>query len=83
MEQGFDHAVVSSHEVFFQRKGKEMTRFGKTDILYNGVKAFRSRHPQIRRLKGIHSLSFQDFRVWASSWLLMDFLKGQGMRRGI
>jgi len=60
-----------------------MTRFGKTDIFYHGVRAFRSRHPQIRRLKGNHSPSFQGFRVWASSWLLMDFLKGQGMRRGI
>jgi predicted nicotinamide N-methyase len=55
----------------------------KTDMTAYGVRAFRSRHPQIKRLKGNHSPSFHGYRVWPSTWLLMDFLKGQAVSKGI
>jgi predicted nicotinamide N-methyase len=54
----------------------------KNEILEYGVRAFRPRHHKIRELKRIHAASCHGFRLWPSSWLLMDFLKGQGLPKG-
>jgi 2-polyprenyl-3-methyl-5-hydroxy-6-metoxy-1,4-benzoquinol methylase len=51
----------------------------KTDILEYGVKVFLSRHHRIRRLKRLYAPNFHGFRVWPSSWLLMDFFKCRGL----
>ncbi len=55
----------------------------KTEILDYGVRVLRSRHREIRKLKRVHNPSFQGFRVWSSSWLLMDFFKRQGLQDGM
>jgi predicted nicotinamide N-methyase len=54
----------------------------KNEILEYGVRAFRPRHQKIRELKRTHAASCHGFRLWPSSWLLMDFLNGQGLRKG-
>ncbi|MBU2499406.1 MAG: methyltransferase domain-containing protein [Proteobacteria bacterium] len=56
-----------------------MTSPPKTDIRDFGVRAFRSRHHEIRKLKRLHTTSFEGFRVWPSAWLLIDFLEKGGM----
>ena len=47
----------------------------KTDVRCYGVHALSSGHHDIRILKKEHSPHLFGYRVWASSWLLMDFLK--------
>jgi len=47
----------------------------KTEFFEYGLHVYRSRHQQIRRLKRLHSPCFHGFRVWPSSWLLMDFFE--------
>jgi predicted nicotinamide N-methyase len=54
----------------------------KNEILEYGVRAFRPRHHKIRELKRTHAASCHGFRLWPSSWLLMDFLNGQGLPKG-
>ena len=54
----------------------------RNEILEYGVRAFRPRHHKIRELKRTHAASCHGFRLWPSSWLLMDFLNGQGLRKG-
>jgi predicted nicotinamide N-methyase len=54
----------------------------KTETNGYGVRVLRSRHPAIRKLKRLHTPSYQGFRVWPSSWLLMDFLKHRGLPDG-
>ena len=47
----------------------------KKDFTDYGIRVFRSRHKAIRDLKRLHRPSFHGFRVWPSSWLLIDYLK--------
>ncbi|MBN2418489.1 MAG: methyltransferase [Deltaproteobacteria bacterium] len=54
----------------------------KKDFTHNGVKVLRSNHKAIRRLKHIHKPSLHGFRIWPSSWLLMDYFKNSGFNRG-
>ena len=54
----------------------------KTNILDFGIKAFLPRHHEIRKVKRLHAPSFHGFRVWPSSWLLMDFIKRRGLPQG-
>jgi predicted nicotinamide N-methyase len=56
-----------------------MHRAPKTEILDYGIRALRSRHREVRQLKRLHAPSFHGFRVWPSSWLLMDFIGKLGM----
>ncbi|MBN2124375.1 MAG: methyltransferase [Deltaproteobacteria bacterium] len=51
----------------------------RKDILEYGVRVLLSGHQNIRKLKRHHSPAFHGFRVWPSSWLLMDFFKNRGM----
>jgi predicted nicotinamide N-methyase len=55
----------------------------KNEILSYGVRVFRSRHREIRKLKRLHSPSSHGFRVWSSSWLLLDFLARRRLPQGI
>lgn len=50
-----------------------------THILDYGIRALRSRHRKIRELKRLHNPSCHGFRIWPSSWLLMDYLKHKGL----
>ncbi len=59
-----------------------MTGTTKKEILGYGVCALRARHPEIRKLKRLHNPSVFGFRVWSSSWLLMDFFKHRGLSDG-
>lgn len=43
------------------------------DYTCNGIKVLRSSHRSIRELKRIHKPSIHGFRIWPSSWLLMDY----------
>jgi predicted nicotinamide N-methyase len=54
----------------------------KKEVLGYGVRALRARHPDIRKLKRLHSPSTFGFRVWSSSWLLMDFFRHRGLSDG-
>ena len=59
-----------------------MAKTLRTEILGYGVRAFTSRHLEIRKLKRIHTPSVYGFRIWTSSWLLMDYFKHRGLRYG-
>ena len=46
----------------------------KKEIRAHGVRVLLSRHPEIRKLKRLHSPALHGNKLWASSWLLMDYL---------
>ena len=50
------------------------------DYTHNGVRVLRSSHKAIRNLKHTHKPSLHGFRVWPSSWLLMDYFKRNRFR---
>jgi len=54
----------------------------KNEIFEYGLRVFRPRHHKIREIKRLHAASCHGFRLWPSSWLLMDFLNAQGLRKG-
>jgi predicted nicotinamide N-methyase len=54
----------------------------RKESLSYGVRAFKSRHVEIKRLKRLHAPSRFGFRAWASSWLLMDFFSRLGLESG-
>ena len=62
------------------RKSKNGT--AKVEIFAYGVFALYARHRAIRKLKSSHPPSYHGFRIWPSSWLLMDFLKHRGIPWG-
>ncbi|RJQ50514.1 MAG: methyltransferase [Desulfobacteraceae bacterium] len=55
----------------------------ENEILRYGVRALRSRHREIRKLKRLHQPSAHGRRVWDSTWLLVDFLNHREYRKGI
>lgn len=55
----------------------------KTEIYEYGVHVYNSRHKRIRALKRLHTPGFHGFRVWPSSWLLMDFFEHSNFSKGI
>ncbi len=60
------------------RKSKNGT--AKVEIFAYGIYALYARHHAIRKLKHIHSPVCHGFRVWPSSWLLIDFLDCRGIQ---
>ena len=52
-----------------------MTNREKTEIRAYGIRVLQSRHPEIRRLKRLHTPSVHGNKHWVSSWLLMDYFK--------
>ncbi len=59
-----------------------MPNKGKTEIFEYGLHVYRTRHQAIRKLKRLYSPGYHGFRVWPSSWLLMDFLENRGLPAG-
>ncbi|SPD71816.1 conserved hypothetical protein [uncultured Desulfobacterium sp.] len=59
-----------------------MTDNGKNEIYEYGVHVYRARHEKIRALKRLHSPRCHGFRVWPSSWLLMDFFERTILPKG-
>jgi len=55
----------------------------KTEINAYGLRALRSTHSEIRKLKRRYQPAFHGFRIWPSSWLLIHFLRQHGMRKGL
>ena len=53
----------------------------KKDFTDYGIKVFRSQNKAIRDLKRMHRPSFHGFRVWPSSWLLIDYFKCMPLAR--
>lgn len=51
----------------------------RTQITEYGIQVFLARHREIRQLKRLHAPGLHGFRVWPSSWLLMDFFKRRGL----
>lgn len=49
----------------------------------HGVRFYQSRHPQIRRMKRLHSPLEFGYRVWTSCWLLIDYLKSMRLPPGL
>ena len=56
-----------------------MAAKGRDSILEHGIRILRPRHNEIRKLKRLHSPSSHGFRVWPSTWLLIDFLRSRGV----
>lgn len=52
-----------------------MASHTKNEIRAYGVRVLQSHHPEIRRLKRRHRPSVHGNKHWASSWLLMDYLR--------
>jgi predicted nicotinamide N-methyase len=59
-----------------------LSRPTKTECVAFGVRALKARHGEVRRLKRLHAPSRFGFRVWTSSWLLMDFFSRFGLQDG-
>ncbi|MBN2062214.1 MAG: methyltransferase [Deltaproteobacteria bacterium] len=58
-----------------------MSSHRKKDFIEYGIRVFRSRHNAVRKLKRLHSPSMYGFRVWPSSWLLIDYFKRMGLAK--
>lgn len=54
----------------------------KIEIFAYGIYALYARHRAIRSLKRSHPPTYHGFRIWPSSWLLMDFLRHRGIPSG-
>lgn len=54
----------------------------RKECLSYGVRAYKARHEEIKKLKRLHAPSRFGFRVWGSSWLLMDFFSRLGLAQG-
>lgn len=54
----------------------------KTEIFEYGLHVYRTRHQEIRKLKRLYSPGCHGFRIWPSSWLLMDFFENRGLPKG-
>lgn len=58
-----------------------------TDTLKTQIRAYRlrvllSRHPEIKKLKRESIPGFHGNKFWISSWLLMDYFKRRGLKKG-
>ena len=59
-----------------------MASRAKNEIKAYGLRVLQSRHPEVRKLKRLHTPSVHGNKHWASSWLLMDYFKQHGLRQG-
>jgi predicted nicotinamide N-methyase len=59
-----------------------MTSREQTEIRAYGIRVLQSRHPEIRRLKRLHTPSVHGNKHWVSSWLLMDYLRRYPLPKG-
>ena len=44
-----------------------------------GIEVLKPSHPQLRQLKALHNPTSQGYKLWNSTWLVLDFLERQGM----
>jgi predicted nicotinamide N-methyase len=56
-----------------------MARTAKTKIKAHGVEVLLSRHKEVRKLKRNYIPCFHGNKFWASSWLLMDYIRRKGI----
>jgi len=47
-----------------------------------GIKILKPSHPQLRQLKKRHKPSSQGYKLWNSTWLLLDYLAQEGLAPG-
>jgi len=59
-----------------------MTSRAKNKIKAYGIRVLQSHHPEIRRLKRLHTPSVHGNKHWVSSWLLMDYLRRHPLPEG-
>ena len=59
-----------------------MTSRAKTEIRAYGIRALQARHPEVRKLKRLHTPSVHGNKHWASSWLLMDYFRHHALPPG-
>jgi predicted nicotinamide N-methyase len=59
-----------------------MTSRAQTEIRAYGIRVLKSRHPEIRKLKRLHTPSAHGNKHWVSSWLLMDYLRRHPLSTG-
>jgi predicted nicotinamide N-methyase len=59
-----------------------MTSHAQTEIRAYGIRVLQSRHPEIRKLKRLHTPSVHGNKHWVSSWLLMDYLSRHPLPQG-
>jgi predicted nicotinamide N-methyase len=59
-----------------------MNSRAQTEIRAYGIRVLQSRHPEIRRLKRLHTPSVHGNKHWVSSWLLMDYLSRHPLPQG-
>jgi len=83
---GSQQLIVYKRDIFrlgiiMLRKGTRKSKNGTANVetFAYGIYALYARHHAIRLLKRTHPTMYHGFRVWPSSWLLMDFLKHRGM----
>ncbi len=60
-----------------------MSGVAKTDVCEYGLHVLLSRHEAIRALKRKHTPCCHGFRVWPSSWLLIDYCDYMGLPSGV
>ncbi len=59
-----------------------MTTTAKNSIQAYGVRVLLSNHPDVRRLKRRYAPSVHGNKFWTSSWLIMDYLREEGLAKG-
>jgi predicted nicotinamide N-methyase len=65
-----------------KKEDMPVTGTARRQTLDYGIRTLRSNHRMIRDLKRAHAPSVHGFRLWPSSWLLMDFIKHKGLLKG-
>lgn len=55
----------------------------KKMINHNGLHVYKGAHRSIRKLKRNHSPSVFGYRIWQTSWLLIDFIKQEGFPQNL
>ncbi|MBU2549571.1 MAG: methyltransferase [Proteobacteria bacterium] len=63
--------------------GRLISKNAKTEISHSGVRVFNARHRSIRQLKRSHTPAIFGYRVWKSSWLLIDYIRQEGLSDGL
>jgi predicted nicotinamide N-methyase len=59
-----------------------MTSRAQTEIRAYGIRVLQSHHPEVRKLKHLHTPSVHGNKHWVSSWLLMDYLRCHPLPKG-
>ncbi|VBB42991.1 conserved hypothetical protein [uncultured Desulfatiglans sp.] len=60
-----------------------MKKTGKLEIHSHDLRILKPVHRSIRRIKRDHSPTVHGFRIWKSSWMLIDFIQHQHLPGGL